>query len=267
MHKVMRVQILLVACGVLALSLGAQAQRGGRAGAPAGPPPTAQATAAIDLTGYWVSLVTEDWRWRMMTPAKGDYPSIPLNAAARAAADAWDPATETADDKCKAYGAGNIMRVPTRVHITWDNPATLKLETDAGTQTRLFNFGGGGGRGAGPVTTAVSNAPSLQGVSAATWEYGGGRNPRGGGPAFPGGQLKVVTTQMKAGYLQRNGVPYSANAVVTEYFNVLKQPNGDLYMLVTTVVEDLQFLTTRFARSSHFKKEADGSKFKPSPCE
>src|SRR5213592_2773292 len=92
---------------------GVHAQRG-RGQAAASVP--AKASAPIDLTGYWVSLVTEDWRWRMVTPAKGDYPSIPLNAEGKRIADAWDPAKESSDDKCKAYGAGNIMRVPTRLH-------------------------------------------------------------------------------------------------------------------------------------------------------
>src|SRR5690348_12891521 len=130
--------VLLVALAV-GSSAGVYAQ--GRAGAPAQPPRSPQAAAPIDLTGYWVSLVTEDWRWRMMTPPKGDYPSIPLNAAGKSVADGWDPARETADDKCKAYGAGNIMRVPTRLHITWENENTLKVETDAGQQTRRFAFG------------------------------------------------------------------------------------------------------------------------------
>jgi hypothetical protein len=246
--------VALVAASPVALL----AQRGGRGGAPT----TGQAGAGEDLTGYWVSLVTEDWRWRMMTPPKGDYPSIPLNAEGKRVADAWDPAKETADDKCKAYGAGNIMRVPERLHITWENENTLKVEADAGQQTRRFIFG----PRTAPVATAASTDAGLQGVSMASWEYAGGRPPRGGGAA-PVGDLKVVTTGMRAGYLQRNGVPYSANAVVTEYFNRVAEPNGDAYLIVTTVVEDPQYLNSRFARSSHFKREPDGSNWKPSPCE
>ena len=230
------------------------AQRGGRAAAPQ----TGQAGAGEDLTGYWVSLVTEDWRWRMLTPPKGDYPSIPLNAEGKRVADAWDPAKETSDDKCRAYGAGNIMRVPTRLHITWENENALKVETDAGQQTRRFTFGA--------RTPPVAADGGLQGVSVATWEYAGGRGPRAGGP-IPLANLKVVTTAMRSGYLQRNGVPYSANAVVTEYFSRVAEPNGDVYLLVTTVVEDPQFLNSRFARSSHFKREPDGSKWRPSACE
>ena len=253
----MRRTLVAVATLVVLAPVGLMAQRGGRGAVTL----TGQAGAGEDLTGYWVSLVTEDWRWRMMTPPKGDYPSIPLNAEGRRVADAWDPAKETADDRCKAYGAGNIMRVPTRLHITWDNEDTLKLETDAGQQTRRFSFGPRPG-------AASASAPDggLQGLSVATWEYAGGRGPREGGPV-PKAQLKVVTTGMRPGYLQRNGVPYSATAVVTEYLSRVDESNGDAYLIVTTVVEDPQYLNTRYARSSHFKREADGSKWKPSPCE
>jgi hypothetical protein len=242
---------------VLLMPMAPLAQRGGRAGVAL----TGQAGAGEDLTGYWVSLVTEDWRWRMLTPPKGDYPSVPLNAEGRRVADAWDPAKETAEDRCKAYGAGNIMRVPTRLHITWEDENTLTLETDAGQQTRRFSFG------PPPAATPASTSDGgLQGVSVATWEYAGGRGPREGGPV-PKAQLKVVTTGLRPGYLQRNGVPYSSNAVVTDYFSRVQEPNGDAYLIVTTIVEDPQYLNTRYARSSHFKREADGAKWKPAPCE
>jgi len=250
-------RLVVMATLVVLMPIGLLAQRGGRGAVAL----SGQAGAGEDLTGYWVSLVTEDWRWRMMTPPKGDYPSIPLNAEGRRVADGWDPAKETADDRCKAYGAGNIMRVPTRLRISWDNENTLKVETDAGQQTRRFSFG------QRPAATSASASDGgLQGVSLATWDYAGGRGPRESGPV-PKAQLKVVTTGMRAGYLQRNGVPYSANAVVTEYFSRVDESNGDAYLIVTTIVEDPQFLNTRYARSSHFKREADGSKWKPSPCE
>ena len=88
---------------------------------PAGPPPrlSAKDAAPEDITGYWVSIVTEDWRWRMLTPAKGDITSVPLNPVGRKAAEAWDPAKdESAGEQCKAYGAPGLMRLPTRLHIT-----------------------------------------------------------------------------------------------------------------------------------------------------
>ena len=127
------------------------------------PPPTGQAGAVIDLTGYWVSQVNEDWRWRMMTPPKGDYASVPLNAEGRKAGDAWDPAKDEAGgQQCKAYGAAGLMRLPTRLHITWADDKTLKVEADAGTQTRLFHFDGSKWQGGGE--------PQWQGDSVASWQ-------------------------------------------------------------------------------------------------
>ena len=121
----------------------AQGQGRGR-GAPAGPPPTARASAPKDFTGYWVSVVTEHWHLRMLIPPKGDYSMLPLNPEARKIADSWDLAKSKAEaDQCKSYGAAALMRVPGRLNIHWADDNTLQLDTDSGTQTRLFRFGGG----------------------------------------------------------------------------------------------------------------------------
>ena len=220
-------------------------------------PETPRAAAPIDLTGYWVSVVTEDWRFRMMTPAKGDYPSIPLNAEGRRVADRWDPAKdEAAGDTCKSYGAAAIMRMPGRIHITWQDDLTVKVETDTGAQTRLFHFG---------RPQPPAGPPTWQGFSLAEWEYAGGG--RRGRAAVQGGDLKVVTTHLRPGYLQKNGVPYSGDAVVTEHFDALnKEPNGDQWLIVTTLVEDPQYLNQPFQRSTHFKRQADQTGWDPSPC-
>ena len=84
--------------------------------------------------------------------------------------------------------------------------------------------------------------------------------------ANAGGSLTVVTTNMRAGYLRKNGVPYSENARVTEYFDIAPQPGGAPLLVVTTVVDDARFLTQPFIVSSHFRKEPDGSKWDPTPC-
>jgi hypothetical protein len=243
---------------MLGASAGVFAQ--GRAGARGGPPPTPQAAAPIDLSGYWVALVTEDWRWRMVTPPKGDYASIPLNPEGRKVADTWDPAKdEAAGNQCKAYGAAAIMRVPTRLHITWENDNTLKVETDAGTQTRTFHFG---------MPQPPSGEAGWQGYSIAEWQtITAGRGGRGPAPPPQGGSLKVVTTHMKPGYLRKNGVPYSANATVTEYFDRTMEQDGNSYLIDTNIVEDPMYLQQPFITSTHFKREPDGSKWHPTPCE
>jgi hypothetical protein len=253
-------ETVLAAALLIGSSMGVSAQ--GRAGARGGPPPAPQAAAPIDLTGYWVALVTEDWRWRMVTPPKGDYASVPLNPEGRKVADAWDPAKdEAAGNQCKAYGAAAIMRVPTRLNIKWENENTLRIDTDAGTQTRVLHFG---------ASQPPAGEPTWQGYSVAEWQVvAGGRGGRGGAPATPpqGGSLKVVTTHMKPGYLRKNGVPYSGNATVTEYYDRTVEPDGLSYLIVTTIVDDPQYLQQPFITSTHFKKQADATGWNPTPCE
>ena len=218
----------------------------------------------MDLTGYWVSIVTEDWRFRMVTPAKGDYASVPLNPEGRKVADTWDPAKdEASSNQCKSYGAAAIMRVPGRLHITWEDDRTMKIETDAGAQTRLLHF---------VAINVQFGEPAWQGFSAATWDVppagrgmGGVSTPRPGQPRA--GTLKVVTTHMRPGYLRKNGVPYSANAVLTEYFDRTNEPNGDSWLIVTSIVNDPQYLQQEFITSTHFKKQADASGWAPASCE
>ena len=134
-------RVLLTSTLVVLLAHAAVAQGPPGRGGPPAPPKSARDSAPIDLTGYWVSYVTENWRYRMVTPAKGEYRRIPSSPAALPLINAWDPAAdERAGNQCKSYGAGNIMSVPGRLHITWQDADTLRIETDAGTQTRLFRF-------------------------------------------------------------------------------------------------------------------------------
>jgi hypothetical protein len=248
---------ILALAAALWLAPVVDAQRGGRGGTP-GPPPTAKAAAPIDISGYWVSLVTDDWRWRMVTPPKGDYLYLPLNPAGRQSADAWDPAKdEAAGEQCKGYGAPSIMHLPGRLHITWEDDSTLKLDADAGTQTRVFHFG---------AAQPQAAQPSWQGYSIALWDIdGGGR--RGRAPAAPArhGSLKTVTTRLRPGYFRKNGIPYSANAVLTEYFTTLSDGGVD-YLVVTNFLEDPQYLAQPYVRSVQFKRQADAKGWNPTAC-
>ncbi|HXS80345.1 MAG TPA: hypothetical protein VN818_08665, partial [Gammaproteobacteria bacterium] len=179
---------------------------------------------------------------------------------------------------------GGLMRQPGRLHITWADDDTLKVEFDAGTQTRLLEFGSG---------VAPGGERTWQGFSRAEWQRppggnqnpvraqignsagpiapgGGGRGQRGG-PApsaalTEGGALKVSTTGFRAGYLRKNGVPYSENATITEYFHRLPDAGAGDWLHVLTIVEDPRYLNDAFLTSTHFKREPNGSKWNPTQC-
>ena len=226
-------------------------------------PPTPRAAAPFDMTGYWVSVVTEDWQWRMLTPPKGDFVGVPLNAEGRRVGGTWDLAQDKASgNECRAFGVAGVMRRPGRLNISWQDDTTLKIETSAGNQTRMLRFG---------PPAASTGEPTWQGVSVAEWRKqpqvrGPFTGPPRGGGSVAGGNLKVVTTKMRSGYLRPNGLPYSEDAIVTEYFNRYGGPGNLEWLTVTTIVEDSKYLDLPFITSTEFKKEPDGSKFSATPC-
>jgi hypothetical protein len=216
-----------------------------------------------------VSIVTQDWRFRMVTPRKGDYQGVQLTAEAAKLADAWDPARdEAAGEQCKSYGAPAIMSVPGRIHITWQDDNTLKVDTDAGQQTRLLRFGS--------AQAAADTQRTWQGVSQAQWLLPRPNVPLQLRPADraadtpaarpTGGSLQVVTKNIRGGYLRKNGVPYSENAVMTEYWDLYKRPNGEEWLTITTQLDDPQYLRAPRLTAPLFKKEPNGSKWEPTPC-
>ena len=238
----MRRTVIVTAACVIALSSTGLAQRGRGGGAA---PTTARQGAPVDLTGYWVSPIAEDWKFRMVTPKKGVFDGLPLNAEGRKLGEAWDPARdEAAGEQCRAYGAAGLMRLPGRLHITWEDERTLRIDTDAGTQTRLLRFN--------PVA-ASATAPTWQGQSVATWNVAART-------------LKVVTTNLRPGYVRKNGAPYSDKTTLTEYWTVQDLPNGDKWLTVTTRVEDPVYFTRPYLTSSDFKRLPTAAGFNPTPC-
>jgi len=244
--------LILFTLGVVVIQPRLSAQgRGGRGGGPA-PGQNAKAAAIFDPTGYWVSIITEDWRYRMVTPSQGDYQGVPMTPEARKIANAWDPAKEEASgDVCKSYGAPALLRVPNRLHITWQDDQTLRMDSDAGKQTRTFHFG--------DWKPLAGTAPSLQGESIAEWVRGGGRGATDG-------SLKVTTTNLKEGFLRKNGVPYSQNTNLMEYYDLIKEPNGDPLMVVTIITTDPLYLTQPFVITSQYKKQASEAGWNPTAC-
>jgi hypothetical protein len=232
---------VLALFGAIVWTAPADAQRGRGAGAPAASP---QQAAPIDLAGYWVSPVIEDWKFRMVVPNKGVFDGLPLNAEGRRVGATWDAARdEAAGEQCRGYGAAAIMRLPGRLHITWADDTTLRVETDTGTQTRTLAF----------RPAAGTAEPSWQGQSSAQWNVGGK-------------SLKVVTTNLRPGYVRRNGAPHSDKAVVTEYWELHTLPNNDQWLTITTKVEDPVYFTRPYLTSSDFKKLPGAAGWKPTPC-
>ena len=211
--------------------------------------------APFDPTGYWSSLVTQNWRLRMVPPAKGDYIGIPISAAGKQVADAWNQAKdEAAGALCKAYGAPGLMNLPTHLHITWQDDNTLRVETDYGAQTRVLHFGG--------WTPPQAHKRSWQGNSVASWALR--RGGRVGPPAAR--YLRITTTDLLSGYLRKNGVPYGENASLLEYVDLFKEPTGRDIIVWTAVVDDPVYLETPYIISSQFRKNADALAWEPTPC-
>jgi hypothetical protein len=254
-----RASALVISVSLVIAGVGLQGQRGqgggGRGNQPAVARGNVAAEAPFDPTGYWVSIISDEWRYRMLTPPKGNIDYVPLNAEGRRVAQEWDPPKdEAAGEPCKAYGPVGLMRLPGRLHITWQDPSTLKIEIDNGTQTRLLHFGEG--------RAPAGSQPTLQGYSSAEWQFSGGRGTSGQ-PRH--GQLKVVTTAMKPGYLRKNGVPYSASAVLTEYVAQLDD-EGTRYLTVTTMLEDSGYLQQPWVRTSQFRRQPDAKGWNPTVC-
>lgn len=220
----------------------------------------------FDLTGNWVPIITEDWLSRMVTPPVGHIPSgefsqfLRLTDAAVDEAMNWDPEADAAAGmECKSFGVGNIMRMPTRLHITWEDSDTLRIDTDYGEQTRLLRF-------RPSEADAARDRGTWQGHSVASWEAQGHR--RGFVPEPPSrpGVLRVETEGMRAGYMSRNGIPYSERATMREFF-VRHDDFGDEWFTVTTIFEDPEYLTQPHITATHFRREADDEQWNSRPCE
>jgi hypothetical protein len=218
--------------------------------------------APFDPSGYWVALVTQDWRYRMVVPGPGQYSGIPLNLAAKQFADNWKAADYTAAGKeCAAYGAPALLMLPTRLHISWQDDNTLRVETDAGQQTRLLHFN----------DRAVA-AASLQGDSRAKWltpapAFGsGGRGGPGAAAAPKYGVLRVATTNLLAGLLRKNGVPYSDMTTLQEDWMLNSVPGGADYLTVSALIKDPVYLRADYYVAPVFVRESDAAKWQPAPC-
>lgn len=226
---------------------------------------SARARAPFDPAGYWVALVTRDWRLRMVVPGKGEYDGIPINLAAKEFADAWNPATDVAADKqCEAYGGGIIMDVPERLQITWRDDNTLQVRTDSGMQTRELHFE--------PDPAQAYAQASWQGYSTAVWQTHYVPPPNVFRAEIqppkppPWGTIKVTTTRMLPGLIRKNGVPYSGQSSLVEYWEDQKGPTQAEYLIVSAVLTDPVYLRDGYYYTANFQREPNADKWDPTSC-
>ena len=263
-------------------------RRRGRAARP-GAGRRARGSAPVDLTGYWVAVVSEDWRHRMATPRKGDYESLPLNAEGRRSRGRLGPRADNAAGlSARPTASAASCASPARLHITWqdDNDPARRVRRGHANAASAASIAAAQPDGeqdlAGPLARRMAEAAGprpARGPRADRQQHGtdraGRRRPRAArrtctAPAAlnEGGSLRVATTHFREGYLRKNGVPYSENAAITEYFHRL--PTAAERRTVgcssSPSIEDPKYLNEPFYTSTHFKLEPNGQKWRPTPC-
>jgi hypothetical protein len=230
----------------------------------AGQATSARAQAPWDPTGYWVSLITLDWRFRMVVPGKGEYLGIPINLKAKEFADAWQPGPdEAAGKQCEAYGGANVVLVPERLRLGWQDDNALQVQTDAGMQSWLLHFG--------PAGNMADMPASWQGYAAASWDLHAAPQGNPFGPAGPQaaphyGTIDVQVSHLLPGLIRKNGVPYGSGASVTQYWEQHDGPAGAHYLTISQILSDPEYLVEPYYTTATFEKEASGSQWNPTPC-
>jgi hypothetical protein len=249
--RVLSLRLWIAAVAALTVIPVLTAAQGGRGqGAAAASP---RATAAVDVTGTWVSVVTEEWVSRMVTPRKGYVRGggIHVTPEGMKLVNMWDPARdEAAGEQCKGYGAVGVTRLPGRVRLSWQDDTTLKAEFEAGNQVRLFHFN----------TPAPAGSPTWQGRSVAQWERAISA------PGQREGNLRVTTTNLRPQYARKNGLPVSGNATLNEYLHVLQAPGGDIWLSWIGELDEPLYYLEPYHYSFQFKKVQANSPWTPEPC-
>ncbi len=263
-----RAQItIVVAAGVIALCLGARVDaQPARAAAPPAPPPAPRAAAPIDLTGYWVSIVTQDWRWRMVTPAQRRLPA---------------PAADARRHKRRrrvGSGEGRSRRraVPILRRTRLDERPGTAAHHLAGRQHAEGRDGRGHADAALALRRRQNARRTRRGRGRASRSRSGRRRVRNVPLHLPTGRAHRRThrpssrpadrcasspTNLRAGYLRKNGVPYSENAVLTEHWDLYKRPNGEEWLTITTV---RSMIRSTFARRGSSRRCSRKSRTAPS---
>ena len=191
-----------------------------------------RAYAQVDLSGNWAPLYHEDQPERIPGPEVGDYIALPINAAARARAQAWSASLLTLPEhQCKPHPAGYGYRGPSNLRIQQDvdfDTQRVRRITIYIQWMQQFREVWMDGR-----ARPSDHAPhTWQGFSTGTWE---------------GDRLVVRTTHLKAGWVRRNGIPYSDRATFTDTW----QRHGN-FLTHVSMLEDPVYLTEPFVRTTNW---------------
>ena len=195
----------------------------------------------------------------MITAPPGDFPGLPLSPAGRAIAMAWDPKT---DGSCKAFGAAALMRIPTRVRISWADDATLKIETDNGQQTRLLHSVPAARR----VRHRCRAIPRPIGSGRCHPTIRSGSTSQAALPRRPAARCGSSRPISAAAGCAATVCPTARRPPSPQFFDRFPVPDGSEWFVVTTQVVDPEYLLGRLVTSSHFRREPDASKWAPKPC-
>jgi len=190
------------------------------------------ALAQIDFAGEWQPVFHEDQPERGPGPEIGDYLGLPINEAARLRGDSWDASLLTVPEhQCKPHPSDYGMRGPANTRI-WK-------EVDAATQ-QLIALHTHISWQAPERTIWMDGRPHPPEFAAHTWQgFSTGK--------WEGNVLTITTTHLKNGWIRRNGIPRSANAVVTEHW----ARHGD-HLMWMVVINDPTYLTEPFVRTTDF---------------
>ena len=198
------------------------------------------ARAQNDLSGEWANLLHEDVNHRNDAigggPRIGDYTGLPINDAARRRADSWDAAINTLHEHQTifapaAYWArgGGGMRIS-------------KVVDDDTQQLIAYKIYRAGAGGSDIRMIWMDGRPHPPEYAAHTW-------PGFSTGEWEGAMLTVHTTHIKEGWIQRNGVPASDHATITEHI----VRHGDV-LTVVSVVDDPIYLEEPLVRSTNWRQ-------------
>lgn len=187
--------------------------------------------AQVDIAGEWATRTNEDQPHRAPGADLGDYTGLPINAQARQKASVWDASIlSEPESMAKPHSPQYFMRGP-------GPNLRIRKATDPVTQ-ELIAYTVEGSFGRNDRVIWMDGRPHPSEHAEHTWDgFSTGK--------IEGNRLTVTTTHMKYGIIQRNGVPSSPEAVMTEHF--VRHGN---WMTDVIIIDDPTYLEEPFIRTS-----------------